>query len=451
MKKLLYLFSFFVLISAFSLQGYGQWEKLIKKDLSNWEQLNGTAPFVVKKGVITGTTVADSPNSFLCSRVNYGDFILEYDFMVDPKMNSGVQIRSESKADYMNGRVHGYQIEIDPSARAWTGGIYDEARRGWLYTMERNPEGKKAFKNGEWNHVRVEAIGNSLRTWVNGIPCADVIDDMTPSGFIALQVHSIGSDASRVGEKIMWKNIKIITRDPGNYATPYTPVIPQNSFLTNKLSDREVKEGWKLLWDGSTLNGWRTGRSISPPETGWEIKDGMLTVLSSQEQPKRGGDIFTIEKYRNFELSVDFMYTKGANGGIKYFTGAEGNNGSLSSVGCEYQVLDDRNHPDAKAGINGNRTLAGLYDLIAPKNKRDNGADKWNRATIIVNGNHVEHWLNGEKTVEYERGNDEWRKLVQTSKFKDVKGFGEATEAYLQLQDHSNRVSFRNIKIREIK
>jgi hypothetical protein len=451
MKKLITLFSGIMFICAISQQGFGQWENMIKKDLSNWAQLNGTAPFVVKKGVITGTTVLNSPNSFLCSKVSYGDFILEYDFMVDPKMNSGVQIRSESKADYMNGRVHGYQIEIDPSSRAWTGGIYDEARRGWLYTLEKNPEGKKAFKNNEWNHVRIEALGSSLRTWVNGIPCADVVDDMTPSGFIALQVHSIGKDTSRVGEKIMWKNIKIITKDPGKYATPYTSAIPQFSYLDNKLSEREVKEGWKLLWDGKTLNGWRTGKSTSAPSTGWEIKDGVLTVMDSKEQPKRGGDIFTSGKYKNFELVIDFMYTKGANSGIKYLTGEEGKDGNLSSVGCEYQVLDDRNHPDVKAGINGNRTLAGLYDLITPKNKRDNGADKWNRATIIVNGNHVEHWLNGEKTVEYERGNDAWRKLVQTSKFKDVKGFGEAPEAYIQLQDHGNRVSFKNIKLREIK
>jgi hypothetical protein len=451
MKKSIILFSVIAILGAISVQSFGQWENLIKKDLSNWAQLNGTAPYVVKKGVITGTTVLNSPNSFLCSKVNYGNFILEFDFMVDPDMNSGVQIRSESKADYMDGRVHGYQFEIDPSSRAWTGGIYDEARRGWLYTLERNPDGKKAFKNNDWNHVRIEAIGNSLRTWVNSIPCADVVDAMTPTGFIALQVHSIGKDSAKVGEKISWKNIRIISKNPEKYATPYSPVIPQFSYLDNKLSDREVKDGWKLLWDGSTLNGWRGSRSASPPTTGWEIKDGILTILDSKEQPKRGGDIFTADKYKNFELVVDFRYVKGANSGIKYFTGLEGTDGNLSNVGCEYQILDDKNHPDAKAGINGNRKMAGLYDLIPPKNQRDNGADKWNRATIIVNGNHVEHWLNGEMTVVYERGNDEWRKLVETSKFKGMKGFGEASEARIQLQDHSNHVSFKNIKIREIK
>jgi hypothetical protein len=440
-----------VLIGTLSSQGYGQWEKLVRKDLSNWTQLNGKAPYTLRKGVITGTTVTGSPNSFLCSNVNYGNFILEYDFKVDTSMNSGVQIRSESKADYRNGVVHGYQIEIDPSSRAWTGGIYDESRRGWLYTLESNPEAKKAFKNNEWNHVRVEAIGNNIRTWVNGIPCADIMDDTTPSGFIALQVHGIGRDSTKSGEKISWKNIRIISKDPEKYATPYTPVITQISFLTNTLTDREIKEGWKLLWDGKTFDGWRTGRSATPPSSGWEIRDGSLTVLSTKEQPKRGGDIFTTRKYKNFELIVDFSYTTGANSGIKYLTGEEGNDGSLSSIGCEYQVLDDKVHPDAKAGKNGNRTLAGLYDLIPPANKRDNGPDSWNRAMIVVKGNHVEHWLNGLKTLEYERGTEEWRKLVITSKFNGMKGFGEASEAHIQLQDHGDHVSYRNIKIREIK
>jgi hypothetical protein len=451
MKKLIRLPALILVIAAVSVQCFGQWEKMIKKDLSNWSELNGTAKYEIKKGVITGTTVIGSPNSFLCSKMNYGDFILEYDFKVDPVMNSGVQIRSESRADYRNGRVHGYQVEIDPSSRAWSGGIYDEARRGWLYTLENNPEGKKAFKNNEWNHVRIEAIGNSIRTWLNSIPCADVIDDMTPSGFIALQVHEIGSDSTKAGKTVSWKNIKIISKDPEKYATPYAPVIPQESYLTNTLTAREAKEGWKLLWDGKSFDGWRTGRSTSPPVSGWEISNGALTVLSQKEQPIRGGDIFTVDKYENFELIVDFMYTKGANSGIKYFTGEEGNDGSLSSIGCEYQVLDDKVHPDAKAGINGNRTLAGLYDLIPPGKKMDNGADQWNRATIIVKGPHVEHWLNGMKTLEYERGTEDWRKLVTTSKFNGMKGFGEATEAHIQLQDHSDHVSYRNIKIREIK
>jgi hypothetical protein len=219
----------------------------------------------------------------------------------------------------------------------------------------------------------------------------------------------------------------------------------------NQLTKKEVKEGWVLLWDGSTSKGWRSINSKSFPETSWVMKDGILTVLSSKEQPKRGGDIVTEKTFKNFELVVDFMYTKGANSGIKYFIGPESAKGTISNVGCEYQILDDLNHPDAKAGFEGNRTLAGLYDLIAPKDKKDNGFDKWNRAKIIVNGNHVEHWLNGQKTVEYERKSPQWYELVAKSKFKNTKGFAEVEESHILLQEHNDHVSFRNIKIREIK
>ncbi len=428
-----------------------QWVNLIGKDLSSWEQLNGTAPFKLEKGVITGTTVVGSPNSFLCTKEKYSDFILEFDTWFDPRMNSGVQIRSESRPDYQNGRVHGYQVEMDPSERAWSGGIYDEARRGWLYSLDRNPQAKKALKVGEWNHYRVEAIGNSIRTWVNGIPCADLVDDMTPSGFIALQVHSIGKDSSRTGLEVKWKNIRIITKNLDKYKTPYEPIIPQVSFLINKLTDREKAEGWRLLFDGETSTGWMNARTGKFPENGWEIKSGELIVNPATKKPGGGGDIVTVNKFTNFILIVDFKYTKGANSGIKYFVDTESEGGKYASIGYEYQILDDRNHPDAKAGIGGNRTLAGLYDLIAPKNKRDNGFDKWNRAMIVVNGNKVQHWLNDNLTVEYERATPEWKALVDKSKFKGMENFGMVKEGRILLQDHGNMVSFRNIKIKEIK
>jgi len=448
MKRLIYVFAALLVFLTTGCTANSQWKKLVGKDLSNWAQLNGTATYKIEKGVIIGTTVVNSPNSFLCSKENYGDFILEFDAWFDPQMNSGVQFRSESKPDYQNGRVHGYQVELDPSARAWSGGIYDEARRGWLYTLDNNPAGQKAFKNKEWNHYRIEAVGNSIRTWINGVPCADLIDGMTPSGFIALQVHSIGKDSSKAGLQVKWKKIRIMTRNLDKYLTPYTPVIPQYSYLDNALTDREVKEGWKLLFDGKTSAGWMNAKSKTFPADGWEIKEGTLSVKPGSGA---GGDIVTKDKYRNFELIVDFMYTSGANSGIKYFVDTETNNGGLASIGCEYQVLDDKLHPDAKAGIAGNRTLAGLYDLITPKNKRDNGADKWNRAIIIVKGNHVQHWLNGQMTVEYDRGTPAWKELVATSKFKTSPGFGEVTEGRILLQDHGNVVSFKNIKIREIK
>lgn len=453
MKKLLFIFAGILIVITSCKTSDGQWENLIKNDLANWQQINGPAHYEVKDGVIVGTAATSDPSddSFLCTKANYGDFILEFDTWLDPQMNSGVNIRSESRPDYLDGQVYGYQFELDPSPRAWTGGIYDESRRLWLYTLDINPPAKKAYKNGEWNHCRIEAIGNSIRTWVNGIPCADLVDVMTPTGFIGLQVHGIGNDSSKVGIQVKWKNLRIMTKNLEQYVTPYQPVIPQCSYLKNTLSDREVKDGWKLLWDGNTTNGWRGAKLAAFPSTGWEIKDGTLTIHGSGgAEAASGGDIVTVDKYKNFELIVDFMYSPGANSGIKYFVDTNLNKGEGSSIGCEYQILDDKLHPDAHEGIEGNRTLAGLYDLIAPLPKRDNGTGQWNRATIVVNGNHVEHWLNGQKTVEYERRNDAWRALVATSKYKNWPNFGEATEGNILLQDHGWEVSFKNMKIKEL-
>jgi hypothetical protein len=227
-------------------------------------------------------------------------------------------------------------------------------------------------------------------------------------------------------------------------------LILQNISPDNTLSEKEIKEGWKLLFDGKTSSGWINGKTKRFPSGGWEIKDGALIIVPETRGSDGGGDIVTSEKYKNFEILVDFKYASGANSGIKYFIDIEKNNGEFASIGCEYQILDDKLHPDAREGIAGNRTMAGLYDLIAPVNKKDNGAGKWNTAMIVVNGSKVQHWLNGRKTVEYERGTVVWRALVAGSKFKDFKDFGEAAEGRILLQDHGDIVSFKNIKIREI-
>lgn len=174
--------------------------------LNGWTQRNGKAKYTVEDGCVVGTTVLGEPNSFMCTDVIYGDFILEYEFLVHPNMNSGVQIRSNSYPEYKDGRVHGYQVEIDPSDRAWTAGIYDEARRGWLNNLENNEAARKAFKQNEWNQIRVEAKGDSIKTWLNGTPAADLTDGMTSRGFIALQVHSTKEPEPM---QIKWRNIRL--------------------------------------------------------------------------------------------------------------------------------------------------------------------------------------------------------------------------------------------------
>jgi hypothetical protein len=428
------------------------WRALFNgRSLDGWYQCNGSAPYTVEDGTITGRSVVNSPNSFLCTREKFGDFVLEYDVWLDTQQNSGVQIRSIADSAIMNGRVHGTQIEIDPSDRKWTGGIYDESRRGWLHTLDGQPAAQRAFHLGTWNRFRVEAIGSSVRTWVNGVAAGNILDDLTPSGIIALQVHGIGSDAKLAGQVIRFRNIRIRTANLAAARTPDRGDVPQYNYIVNTLSPREQKEGWSLLWDGRTTAGWRGAKLTAFPAQGWEIRDGVLSVLETEgREAAAGGDIVTMNEYENFELTVEYRLTRGANSGIKYFVNTALNTGTGSAIGNEFQLLDDDVHPDAKLGVHGNRTNAGLYDLIPPANLRFNGIGAWNRARIVVRGSHVEHWLNGFKTVEYERGTQMWRALVDHSKYVVWPNFGEAKTGHILLQDHGNAVSFRSIKLRTL-
>jgi hypothetical protein len=435
----------------------GEWLSLFNgNNLQGWRQLNGKAKYEVINGEIVGTTVYGTPNSFLCTEQEFGDFILEFEVIVDPDLNSGVQIRSESLPTYREGRVHGYQVEIDPSQRAFSGGIYDEARRGWLYPLSRNPKGRTAFRNGRWNHFRVEAIGNSLKTWINGVQTANLVDDMTAKGFIALQVHSVNK-AELGGKLVKWRNIRIKTADLESDKKPDDPEVVQLSYLINKLSDLEVRQGWRLLWDGLSSAGWRGAKLDHFPESGWVMRDGALTVLGTDGRESTGpGDIITDQLFSSFELELEFKITEGANSGIKYFVDPTLNKGTGSAIGCEFQILDDRRHPDATRGVQGNRRLGSLYDLIPAENLsvpgrsvQFKGVGAWNKARIVVRGGQVEHWLNNEKIVEYNRYSQIFTALVAYSKYQDWPHFGQWPSGHILLQDHGNTVHFRSIKIRE--
>ena len=223
----------------------------------------------------------------------------------------------------------------------------------------------------------------------------------------------------------------------------------------NTLTATEKAQGWRLLFDGKTSEGWRSARGGGFPSTGWEVKDGMISVTETGgEEAGNGGDIVTTRTYSDFELSVDFKTSPGANSGIMYFVDLNlipWHNGHGSPVGFEYQILDDALHPDAKRGKNGDRTVASLYDMIpAAADKPIKPVGEWNTARILVHGQHGEHWLNGVKVLEYDRDSPEFKAILAESKYKVFPEYGHATGGYLLLQDHGFPVSFRNIKIREI-
>ncbi|HET6573114.1 MAG TPA: DUF1080 domain-containing protein [Fimbriiglobus sp.] len=197
------------------------WVKLFDgRSLAGWVQRGGKAKYQAENGMLVGTAVPNTPNSFLCTEKEYADFVLELEFNVDPNLNSGVQVRSHYAPEgktvesagvkikgIPGGRVFGYQVEIDPTPRAFTGGVYDEGRRKWLQDLSKNEKAREAFVPNRWNALRIECRGKAIKTWVNNVAAASVTDDVDPKGFIALQVHGIGKKTEAL--KVRWRNIRL--------------------------------------------------------------------------------------------------------------------------------------------------------------------------------------------------------------------------------------------------
>ena len=334
------------------------------------------------------------------------------------------------------------------------GGIRGDERVGWLYPFERN--GLQPCKSPPHTKHRVvlRRTGDRLQLTVDGEGCLDLVIDESRTQLLDYSQVLVGATSQHASPYM-----SALREDTALFdSESWVQRVEQVSYRVNALTQMQERMGWRLLWDGHSSAGWRGVRLEEFPQKGWEIRDGVLSVLSSGgAESRNGGDIITIDNYQNFDLELDFKITAGANSGIKYFVLPDLLKGEGSAIGLEFQILDDALHPDAKKGLNGNRTVGSLYDLIPAENivsladaKPFLGVGMWNRARVRVCGVSVEHWLNNSPVVRYQRATQMFRALVSHSKYAKWKGFGEAPSGPILLQDHGDLVSFRTIKIRPL-
>gem|GEM_PF-30052 len=404
-----------------------KWQNLFDgRTLVGWIQRGGEALYQVEDGAIVGTTVKGTPNSFLCTEKIYADFILELDFKVDPALNSGVQIRSESMESYQKGRVHGYQIEIDPSERAWSGGIYDEGRRGWLNDLTKNEPAQKAFKQGQWNHFRIVALGPSIKTWLNGVSAADLTDSLTRRGFIGLQVHST-KEAEPL--QVRWRNIRLLELTTGKAAYKYEVSKPGESL--------GVRPGAEiLLGRRGDLSAWRSVRA-DDPALGWKFQEGVLEIVPGT------GSIITKRQVRDFYLHLEFNINEmpGATGQGK------GNSGVYIQRRYEIQILDSCGKEDYNSGDCGSIYRIRRCDVNACRE-----AGQWQSYDIVFRAARWDE--QGDKTENARITVLHNGKLIHDDvEIPDKTGAGQPEgpqEGPIELQEHGNVIKFRNIWLVEL-
>jgi len=319
-------------------------------NLHGWNKVGG-AVFEVEDGVIIGKT-GDGGFGWLCAEKPYGDFILELEVNITSG-NSGVQIRSHLDPKKKGDKMVGYQIEVDPTARAWSGGLYEQGRRGWLQNLTNNPAARAAFKVGEWNRYRIECVGDSIKSWVNGVPAANYRDSMDLDGLIALQVHS-GKNC-----EVRFRNLRL--QDLGRHV-------------------------WKPLWDGRTFDGWHTiGKG------GWKIKDGVICATHPKEE-KEFGHLVSDKPFSDFTVRLAYKAVKG-NSGL-YFRIEEKGATGVSGFQAEIDATKD---------------AGGLYETNGRTWVRKPSADdvkrwfepqKWNTMTVSAHGRWIAVDVNGHRSAE---------------------------------------------------
>jgi hypothetical protein len=359
-------------------------------NLDGWIQRGGKAKYAVADGVIVGTTVKGEPNSFLCTQKEYGDFVLELELKADEGLNSGVQIRSHcfdqaTTYDWGNtqikipaGRVHGYQIEVDNRPeRRWSGGVYEEGRRGWLFDLSKNATAGAAFKFGEWNKYRIACQGGSIKTWINGVAAADLVDTATLSGFIALQVHN----HEKAGLQVRFRNLRL--QDLGRHE-------------------------WKPRWDGQSFNG---AHLIGKGD--WKITDGAIHATNAKEE-KEFGHLVTDQVFSDFTVRLKYKSVKG-NSGL-YFRIEEKGFSGVSGFQAEIDAEKDA------GGLYETNGRAWVSQPAAADVKKWFRPQDWNTMTVSAHGKRITVEVNGYQSAELldDPGRTEGRFALQVHGGQDV-------------------------------
>ena len=368
------------------------------RDLDGWTQRNGTATYRVEGDQIVGKTSERSPNSFLCTDMLYGDFELMFEVKVDDALNSGVQIRSQSKGGVPSGRVNGPQVEIEVNGTA--GYVYGEAAGGWM-TPNDDRKPHKHFRNGEWNAYHVVAVGPNIQVWLNGHHVSDLTHperyESHPKGFIGLQVHSIG--AGKGPYEVRWRRLKL----------------------------RDLS-GFKSLYNGKDLSGWKTTGN-------WLVQEDSSLLIQPRDGEKGwqryGAYLWSDKKYKDFVLDIEYSYPPGGNSGLFFRVG---DLKDPVETGIEAQILDS----SEKRGPLGHHDHGGIIRTVGPSQNMSRPPNQWNRMVVTCIGSHLQVELNGQQIID--------TRLDQGA-MKD-----RPLEGYMGLQDHGqpNNLKFRNLRILEI-
>lgn len=394
--------------------------------------------WTVEEGALKA--IAGGERVDIITREQYENFELELEWKVAPGANSGIfyHVTEGLRTTWQSGPE--VQVLDDDRHRD---GKDAKTSAGSLYALL-PPAGKQLRPVGQFNQVRLIVQGNHVEHWLNGVKVvqyelgSEGLNQLIAASKFASMPHFAREGKGHIalqhhGDDVWFRNIRIRKLPPP----------------PNHLGREEKEAGWMLLFDGKTTQGWRGFKLDSFPSHRWVVEDSCLKhgQGDGSKDPVTGGggnDIITLEKFDDFELSWEWKISPGGNSGVKYFITEE----RIGAIGHEYQILDDGGHPDAKIGSH--RTAAALYDLLPPQNKLLRPVGEFNQSRVVVQGNHVEHWLNGIKVVEYELGSEELKAAIARSKFKNVQGFGTKFRTPILLQDHGDEVWYRNIKIRRL-